>query len=88
MFHKFNLSLYTMKIIFATANKGKLREINLVVSTMMVDALCADSLRLYRYLEAKHGLKINLVEDTCAHVNQFWMLDRSNEDITELYGTV
>ena len=69
-------------------NKGKLREINLVVSTMMVDALCADSLRLYRYLEAKHGLKINLVEDTCAHVNQFWMLDRSNEDITELYGTV
>jgi hypothetical protein len=55
---------------------------------MMVDALCADSLRLYRYLEAKHGIKINLVEDTCAHVNQFWMLDRSNEDITELYGTV
>ena len=68
--------------------KGHLREVNLVVSAPMVDALCADSMRIYRYLEAKHGLKLNIIEDECAHVNQYWMLDRSGEDITELYGSV
>ena len=69
-------------------NKGKIREVTLVVSTAMVDALCADSCRIYRYLESKHGLRINLVEDECAYVNQFWMLDKAGEDMTELYGTV
>ena len=69
-------------------NKGHLREVNMVMSVPMVDALCAESMRIYRYLEAKHGMKLNIIEDECAHVNQFWMLDRSGEDITELYGTV
>ena len=69
-------------------NKGKIREVTLVVSTAMVDALCADSCRIYRYLESKHGLHINIVEDECAHVNQYWMLDKNGEDMTALYGTV
>lgn len=69
-------------------NKGKLREVTLVVSSAMVDALCADSCRIYRYLESKHGLHINIVEDECAHVNQYWMLDKAGEDMTALYGTV
>ena len=33
-------------------------------------------------------VRINLVEDECAYVNQFWMLDKAGEDMTELYGTV
>ncbi|MCQ2098239.1 MAG: Rne/Rng family ribonuclease [Fibrobacter sp.] len=67
-------------------NKGRMREVTLVVSPAVVDELCKNDLRVYRYLEAKHFMKINLVEDDHAHVNQYWMYDKNNEDITELYN--
>ena len=68
--------------------KGKLREVTLVVSPRLVDELCKDDLRIYRYLESRHNMKINLVEDDNAHVSQFWMYDRNKEDITDLYNNV
>ena len=68
--------------------KGKLREVTLVVSPRLVDELCKDDLRIYRYLEAKHNMKINLVEDEYAHVSQFWMYDKNKEDITDQFNNV
>jgi ribonuclease G len=68
--------------------KGKLREVTLVVSTPLVDVFCKDLGRMFHYLEYKHGMKINLVEDDHAHTNQFWVYDRNNEDITDLYNVV
>ncbi|MCQ2102614.1 MAG: Rne/Rng family ribonuclease [Fibrobacter sp.] len=67
-------------------NKGRMREVTLVVSPALVDELCKNGCDIYRYLEAKHFMKINLVEDEYAHVNQYWMYDKNNEDITELYN--
>ena len=52
----------------------------------MIDILCRDLNRMFNYLEHKHGMKINLVEDERAHSNQFWMYDKDNEDITDLYN--
>ena len=69
-------------------NKGRLRDVTLVVSPAVVDELCKNDCNVYRYLEAKHFMKINLVEDAHAHVNQYWMYDKNNEDITELYNFV
>ena len=43
---------------------------------------------LFVDLEYKHNMKISLVEDESAHVNQFWMYDKNNEDITDLYNFV
>ena len=68
--------------------KGRMRDVTLVVSSAVVDELCKDDCNIFRYLEAKHFMKINLVEDEHAHVNQFWMYDKNNEDITELYNFV
>ena len=67
-------------------NKGRIRDVTLVVSPAVVDELCKNDCNIYRYLEAKHFMKINLVEDSHAHVNQYWMYDKNNEDITELYN--
>lgn len=69
-------------------NKGRMREVTLVVSPAVVDELCKNECNIYRYLESKHFMKINLVEDEHAHVNQYWMYDKNNEDITELYNFV
>lgn len=67
-------------------NKGRMREVTLVVNPKLVDELCKNDCNIYRYLESKHFMKINLVEDAHAHVNQYWMYDKNNEDITELYN--
>ncbi|SHK96944.1 Rne/Rng family ribonuclease [Fibrobacter sp. UWEL] len=67
-------------------NKGRLRDVTLVVNPAVVDELCKNDCNIYRYLESKHFIKINLVEDSHAHVNQYWMYDKNNEDITELYN--
>ena len=66
--------------------KARLREVTLVVSAPVVDVLCKDLNRMFNYLEYKHNIKISLVEDESAHVNQFWMYDKSGEDITDLYN--
>lgn len=68
--------------------KGHLREVTLVVSAQVIDVLCRDLCRMFNYLEYKHNMKINLVEDDHAHINQFWMYDKNNEDITDLYNFV
>ena len=70
------------------STKGRMREVTLVVSTSLVDELCKNDLNIYRYLESKHNMKINLVEDDYAHENQFWMYDKNKEDITDLYNNV
>ena len=70
------------------STKGRMREVTLVVSTPLVDELCKNDLNIYRYLEAKHNMKINIVEDEYAHENQFWMYDKNKEDITDLYNNV
>ncbi len=69
-------------------NKGRMREVTLVVNPAVVDELCKNDCNIYRYLESKHFMTINLVEDSHAHANQYWMLDKNNEDITELYNFV
>ena len=66
--------------------KGRLREVTLVVSAPVIDVLCKDLNRMFNYLEYKHNIKISLVEDEYAHINQFWMYDKNNEDITDLYN--
>jgi ribonuclease G len=66
--------------------KGKLKEVTLVVSSPLVEVFCKDMARMFHYLEYKHSMKIDLVEDEHAHVNQFWMYDKNNEDITDLYN--
>jgi ribonuclease G len=66
--------------------KGKLKEVTLVVSSPLVDVFCKDMARMFHYLEYKHSMKIDLVEDEHAHVNQFWMYDKAGEDITDLYN--
>jgi Rne/Rng family ribonuclease len=68
--------------------KGKLREVTLVVSPRLVDELCKDDQRIFRYLESRHNMKINLVEDEYAHVSQFWMYDKNKEDITDQFNNV
>jgi ribonuclease G len=70
------------------STKGRMREVTLVVSAPLVDELCKNDLNIYRYLEAKHNMKINIVEDEYAHENQFWMYDKNKEDITDLYNNV
>ena len=67
-------------------NKGHLREVTLVVSSPMVDALSKNDALLFHYLETKHFMKINLVEDEYAYVNQYWMYNKDEEDITDEYN--
>lgn len=68
--------------------KGRMREITLVVSPAVVDELCKNDCLVYNYLEHKHAMKIHLVEDDHAHVNQYWMYDKDNEDITEQFNCI
>ncbi|MCQ2108931.1 MAG: Rne/Rng family ribonuclease [Fibrobacter sp.] len=68
--------------------KGRMREVTLVVSPAVVDELCKNECLVYNYLEHKHAIKIHLVEDDHAHVNQYWMYDKDNEDITEQFNTI
>lgn len=68
------------------SSKGKMKEVTLVVSTPMVEILCRDMGKMFHYLEYKNKIKINLVEDERAHVNQFSMYDANDEEITDLYN--
>ena len=70
------------------SKKGRLREVTLVVSTPIVDLLCKDLGRMFHYLEYKSGMKINLVEDEHAHVNQFSMYNTEGEEITDQFNFV
>lgn len=74
------------RLLARISRKGKLREVTLVVSSTIVDILCRDLGKMFHYLEYKSGLKINLVEDEHAHVNQFSIYDKSGEEITDLYN--
>ena len=68
--------------------KGGLKEVTLVLSSPMVEVLVRDRARMLHYLEFKHDMKVELIEDDRAHVNQFWMFNAQKEDITELYDFV
>lgn len=68
------------------SKKGRLREVNLVASTPIIDILCDDMGKMFHYLEYKNNVKINLFEDERAHVNQFSFFNKADEDITELYN--
>ncbi|HHX15594.1 MAG TPA: Rne/Rng family ribonuclease [Fibrobacter sp.] len=66
--------------------KGRLKEVNLVVSTPMIEVFCQDLGRMFNYLEHKHQMKINLLEDERSYVNQFTMYDQKGEKITDTYS--
>jgi len=59
----------------------------LVVASPIVQVLTENYARYFHYLEYKHDLKLDLVEDEAASMNQFVMLDTdSGEDITDQYN--
>ena len=66
--------------------KGSLHKVQMVVSSAMVDVLCCDLGRMFHYLEYKHKIQIELVEDNHAYMNQFAMYDQNGEEITDLYN--
>ncbi|MGL1902374.1 MAG: Rne/Rng family ribonuclease [Fibrobacterales bacterium] len=65
---------------------AKYKEISLVISTEMVDVLMDNRALYFHYLNEKYSMKIELVENEDAYINEFWMIDTKNsEDITETY---
>ena len=66
--------------------KGRLKKVKLVVSSQMVDLLCKDMARMFHYLEYKHEMKLELVEDDKMFPSQFYMFNDKDEDITEQYN--
>lgn len=72
----------------ARAHKHSRRKtVILVASTPMVDLFTDDYGRFFHYLEHKHGIGIELVEDESLAVNQFHFYDPGNdEEITDLYN--
>lgn len=69
-------------------SKGKLKKVKMVVSSEMVDLLCKDMARMFHYLEYKHELQLELVEDDKMYPSQFYMFNDKDEDITEEYNFV
>ena len=67
--------------------KLKHKEVSLVLSTPMVDVFCQDMGRMFNYLEYKHRIKINLIEDDKAYINQFSFYDPQNEEIIDIFNT-
>ena len=86
--HVFSLET-TLSLIdrwFARARKmSKRKRVTLVVGSVMVNVLCENLGRMFHYLEHKHSIKIDLVEDEKAMHNQFWMYDEAGEEITDQY---
>ena len=69
-------------------SKGKFKKVKMVVSSEMVDLLCKDMARMFHYLEYKHELQLELVEDDKMYPSQFYMFNDKDEDITEEYNFV
>lgn len=86
--HIFSLET-TLSLIdrwFARVRKmSRRKRVTLVTSSTMVDVLSENMGRMFHYLEHKHNIKIDLVEDEKAAINQFWMYDEAGEEITEQY---
>lgn len=62
------------------------KRFTLVASTPVVEILTEDRARYFHFLEHKHSVRIELVEDEAASVNQFHFLDvDSGEDLTEQF---
>ena len=66
--------------------KGRMKNVKMVVSTPMVDLLCNNMARMFHYLEYKHEMKLELVEDEKMFPNQFYMFNEKDEDITEEFN--
>jgi len=60
--------------------------VQMVVSPPMVDVLCRDMGRMFHYLEYKHDIQIELVEDEHSYINQFSMYDLKGEEITDTFN--
>jgi ribonuclease G len=56
-----------------------------VASSTIIDILCRDMGKMFHYLEYKNKIKIDLVEDERAHVNQFFLYNKEGEEITDLF---
>ncbi len=66
---------------------GRRKRFTLVVASPIVQILTDNYGRYFHYLEHKHGLKLELMEDEGASMNQFSFLDPdSNEDITNQFS--
>jgi len=63
------------------------KKLTLVVASPVVEILVDNHGRYFHYLEHKHEVRLELVEDENASINQFRILDTdSGEDITEKYN--
>lgn len=66
---------------------GRRKRYTLVVASPIVQILTDNFGRYFHYLEHKHTLKLDLVEDEAASMNQFHFLDSdTNEDITDQFS--
>lgn len=66
---------------------GRRRKITMVVSSPVVQLFTNDLGRYFHYLEHKHDIRLELVENERAALNEFSMHDTdSREDITGLYS--
>ena len=72
----------------ARANRmGRRKRFTLQIATPIVQILTESYGRYFHFLEHKHGVKLDLVEDEAATLNQFSFLDpATGEDITEQYS--
>ena len=66
---------------------GRRKRFTLVVPTPIVEILTKDHGRYFHYLEHKHAVSIDLVEDENSPMNQFAFRDQdSGEEITDMYN--
>lgn len=66
---------------------GRRKRFTLVVASPIIQILTDNFGRYFHYLEHKHGLKLDLMEDEGASMNQFSFLDPdSNEDLTNQFS--
>ncbi|HSQ41304.1 MAG TPA: Rne/Rng family ribonuclease [Fibrobacteraceae bacterium] len=66
---------------------GRRRRFSLVVSSPVVKVLTENYARYFHYLEHKHSMRLDLMEDETASMNKFYFLDPdTQEDLTELYN--
>lgn len=66
---------------------GRRKRFTLVVASPVVQILTDNYGRYFHYLEHKHNLKLDLVEDESAAMNQFFFLDPdTQEDLTDQFS--
>ncbi len=67
--------------------RGNHKHITLLLSSPIIEVFTQDLARYFHYLEHKHSVKLDLVEDESAPSSHFAMYDtKTGEEITELYS--